>query len=793
MRIAPHSCPPAQRQGRLHRFAPVVLCSCIMTLTGAANADPPVIFRVSEGVRPGALVSVYGDGLKGTPSVRFLGTDGAVIATQPAVQTDPDGHFCRVVFPSIPPGAYRLAAGSGDSWSRNEIHVNRAEPRWLSEERGYPGLRLKVIGRNLDAWEYNGTRNTRVRLAASDGHNVEITPDEVSPYCIDFTVPAGLKSGGYRVEVNTGSAQFGSRWVRLDNHSEYPAKVEATVLRVENAPGEGLARDLLVGWANDFQWNQVVNVRPGGNDDTLPIQDALDRLARQGGGVVSLGAGVYRVGGLVVGAGCVLKGATRDGTVILLTKASEEGTIVSRGKAGGVAGLTLRYTPEVPPSTKGVVLGGVAERFFIHDVAFPMVREPDVAVEQAPYYFTGPGPLLVAKCQFVLSKRNLWDHAVRNRVTFRENRIDMHDGLGLCMSSEKLLLLDNDLTFHPASYSGQMNGFFLNEGWMGWNIWNAYIAGNNAHELPGAGDCQPFAADSAWSCFAGAVTGSTSDSVDVRADLQADFKGRTTHELEALIVQGKGLGQLRRVTATRDAGGHPMVVKLTTCPPWDVMPDATSVVSVGSWHVNNVFYRNTAKGSKSAYNMYYGGSFDCLDADATSQDTDGFVNWGRIGEMAQGSWHTPVYFTQLKRSRFTGRALQYDTMGITIRVENETKTYRGIADYGTEIRDNMIDRSASSTKPQRLAGNAAIATFNQTWMPLNNNTPLILATLCEGNHLKNTPLGFDLDGCFSFAIRGNTYENCKEPVNDRGRATALIPGQPEPLKPWPAGLEPTGR
>ena len=93
----------------------------------------------------------------------------------------------------------------------------------------------------------------------------------------------------------------------------------------------------------------------------------------------------------------------------------------------------------------------------------------------------------MANCQLYLSSRNLWDHAVRNHVTFRDNFIDMHDGLGLCLSSEKLLLLRNELTFHPAAYAGQMNGFFLNEGWVGWNIYNAYIADNNAHELNGSG------------------------------------------------------------------------------------------------------------------------------------------------------------------------------------------------------------------------------------------------------------------------------------------------------------------
>ena len=371
---------------------------------------------------------------------------------------------------------------------------------------------------------------------------------------------------------------------------------------------------------------------------------------------------------------------------------------------------------------------------------------------------------------------------MKNRVTFRDNFIDMHDGLGLCMSSEKLLVPGNELTFHPAAYAGQMNGFFLNEGWVGWNIYNAYIADNKAHDLGGQGDCQPFAADSAWSCFAGGVTASGENTVDVRNDVSGDFKGLDTHEMEVLVVQGKGLGQIRRMAAHRKLGGNPAVVRCTVSPPWDVLPDTTSAITAGSWHVNNVFYRNTARGSKSPYNMYYGGCYDCVDAEATSDNTEGWNNWGRIGEMPQGAWHCPVYFNQLRGSTFTGLSPAYKTMGITLRVENETKNYRGIGDYGTEIRDNAIDRAACSNKDQRLAGNAAIGVFNQFWIKVTRQTPLIFATLCEGNRIKNSSVGFDLNGSFSFAIRGTEYANCQKAVNDRGNDTAILPGNPDPLR-----------
>ncbi len=123
----------------------------------------PIVFRVSEGVRPNATVSVYGEYFTGTPRVRFLRKDGSVATDQPALQTDPAGHFCRVVFPALNPGAYTLCVGNDAGLAARNTIVNRTEPRSISEEGDYPGLRLKLIGRNLDAAEYNGAQNTQQR------------------------------------------------------------------------------------------------------------------------------------------------------------------------------------------------------------------------------------------------------------------------------------------------------------------------------------------------------------------------------------------------------------------------------------------------------------------------------------------------------------------------------------------------------------------------------------------------------------------------------------------------------
>jgi hypothetical protein len=774
----------------LPQFARWILFCLFLALAPsvrAVDAPVPVIFKVSESVRPNAVVSLYGEYLTGASVVRFVGSDGSVMATQPPVQTDAGGHFCRVIFPAIPAGAYRLSVQNEAGWSSQSLYVNRAEPRWLSEDRAYPGLKLKLIGRNLDAHEYQGTRKTEIRLVSTDEKKtVKLAPDAVNPYCVDFSIPSAIASGEYHVEVNTHSAEYGGDWVRLDNHSEFPETVRDTILRIEPAPADPLALALKVPWAHDFAWSRVVKIpshdetKSGAVPDETPvIQKALDDVASQGGGVVQLPKGIFRVSQLTLASGVVLRGENREGTIVMVSKMGDS-AIMIKGRCVGISDLTFKYQPDAPNEVQSTLLGGVAQELFLHDVTFDMLRNPDVSDHHSPYRFTGDGPMLVAGCRFFISTANLWDHTVRNRVTFRDNFIDMHDGLGLCMSSEKLLLLNNQLIFHPAAYAGQMNGFFLNEGWMGWNIYNAYIADNVARNLNGPGDCQPYCADSAWSCLAGAVVGATANTVDVRLDVKGDLKVLENHELELIIAQGKGLGQFRRMTARQKLGGDPAVVRFTVSPAWDVVPDATSLASAGCFHVNNVFYHNAALVSKSPYNMYYGGCYDCVDAEAVSDNTEGWYNWGRIGEIpGHDGWHCPVYFDQLKRSLFTGKSPFYGTMGITLRVENETKTYRGIAEYGTEIRDNIIDRGACPDKNQRLAGNAAIATFNQSWVPVTAKTPLIFATLCEGNTIKNSAAGFDVPGSFSFAVRGTRYENCPVDVARPGYDTALLPGAPD--------------
>ena len=204
----------------------------------------------------------------------------------------------------------------GAGWSTQAIYANWAEPRWISEERAYPGLALSSLGEISTPAEYNGTRKTQVRLAPIEGGAlVVLEPDAVNPYCVDFSVPAGVAAGKYYVEVSANSAEFGRDWVRLNNHSEFPDTVSDTVIQVERRPTQPDGLALNVAWANDFNWSHVVDAKrdvPGQRrrltDDTRAIQNALDHVGRNGGGVVYLPNGVYNVSSLVLPSRCILRG-----------------------------------------------------------------------------------------------------------------------------------------------------------------------------------------------------------------------------------------------------------------------------------------------------------------------------------------------------------------------------------------------------------------------------------------------------------------------------------------------------
>jgi hypothetical protein len=365
----------------------------------ARETDAPIVFRATDAVKPGELLTVYGEGI--TPAGIQLAVD-STHAAQPTenatalniVQTDPEGHFAIAQLPAdLPAGAYHLWVKNPAGWS-NPLKLNAARPQWLSIDRIAAGLKVKVVGRNLDGLEFKASRQTRVKLLSKpklrafnddqgrrieaelislEGDQVSVRRDgskftlplsrfsaadrkfiqdwaarraqgnadgeydaeilNINPYAVDFTVSAAVPHATYDILVSNDG---GTMWSGLESDQTL-----TVVSKVDDPLGLG------VFWAGDFNWSRRINVRDhrakgdGKADDTEAIQAAIDKAKKAGGGVVYLPDGTYRATSIQLPAGVVLLGQSRENTVLAFAnnKSTKFITAKDDGIAGGRTGI----------------------------------------------------------------------------------------------------------------------------------------------------------------------------------------------------------------------------------------------------------------------------------------------------------------------------------------------------------------------------------------------------------------------------------------------------------------------
>ena len=792
------------------KFFILILVTALLFFSGSfdvpAAGEAPVVFRVSEGVKPGRLLTIYGEYLTGSPKVEFLRSDGNTVAVAEAVQRDPNGHFCRVVFPNIAPGVYLIRVYNGEGSSKKPVFVNKAYPRWVSEERAYAGMKMKLLGRNLDASEYGGTRNTEVRFVPVGGGTPKAAiVTKVTPYCVDFTVPKDIKNGKYYLEVRTKSSGYGLEWVRLDNASECPVTVTDTIITVERQPADATAREMNVAWANDFNWSNVVNVvtefganGKDGAEDTTAFQRAVDHVSKNGGGVVYVPAGTYYCKTIWLGSNVIIKGESRENTLIKYVQYATKGLFESSQQSAdiglqGICNLKITMKPGSNPK-KGSILINLgkynypinrnslkAQKMFIYntviDLGFGNAAEGYSSTVWRPYLISGAGHVLIAKNKFY-SPRELWNPYIGERWTFRDNYVEYSSGY-MPFSSDKLLVYGNTIKGrHIDGYTGELHGIF--NGMNGQLRWNQYYGDNVVLDMAGGnkGDGEVQSYDGFGFGFAGDVTNASKNSADVLAqakDVGGDFDP-LNKEYHAIVIKGKGLGQLRRVTSFTDLGGNPKKWKINVSPAWDVAPDNSSKISVGQFNVGYVSEGLKASNCDKNHQLYQG-CIDCVIADFTSERTDGIglypaMNSGYVG---------PTYFNVIKRNKLSGISPESGNTVIGERSGDSWSSWDGksgfwaVAMYGNEYTDNIVDRKGAKGPGDQFGFAGGIVQFMEHWAAPEDGSEPILASMFEGNTVRNSEYGIYNCGAVKTCWRGNCFEGItKENQFDAGVSTAIL-------------------
>lgn len=83
-------------------------------------------------------------------------------------------------------------------------------------------------------------------------------------------------------------------------------------------------------------------VGDGVSDDTYAMQRAIDSVADNGGGVVTVPVGVYLVTGLLLGDGVSLEGESRVGSVIRQASGAPSACVSATDGAVSLSSLTVR-------------------------------------------------------------------------------------------------------------------------------------------------------------------------------------------------------------------------------------------------------------------------------------------------------------------------------------------------------------------------------------------------------------------------------------------------------------------
>lgn len=583
------------------------------------------VFNASPSARPGEAISLQGH-FSATAEV-YLAPGTSELFQRLAVAQTSDGLLkvqsfgqVTVLIPStLPFTVYRLYIKQGGQRSPY-VYVNRAAGMQYDSPDVIAGGTVRLFGRNLCL----GPRPPRIRFVRRDtGASTPTTlgsfrPD---PYQVVVRAPATLAVGKvYDVYVSNGYGGAAG-----ETKVEQPLQVIAAGTNPYGLP---------VGWGHKFTFtSNVYNVRTdarlrvkavgdGVANDREVIQDAMNRAAADGGGVVYLPAGTYKLlprgwGGLEMRSRVMVVGAGMTKTSLQFGSAgSGQGVHVDPGtKTFGLADLTLQNVTGAGPWETSFY-GVKGTEFIMQRVRWKLALSRRLEVESF-------NKVCILNCEF--TQGNTWAAkgyagTVRldgsKNIVFANNKLTFATG-GLALNftpesrCENVVLENNEiyrdgsarwtntrekqLVNHLASFEFSRNVVNLN------NVYKV-INGDPQNINDGEAIIAEQGANYHPDESVGTATSATSRTLtDKTQAWPATFKQQGI-AVGVSIVHGKGMGQWRRITSRT-------ATTLTLATAWDIVPDATSRYSIHVWGAENWLVQgNRLENNQRGITLYFNAS-----------------------------------------------------------------------------------------------------------------------------------------------------------------------------------------
>ena len=560
----------------------------LLFLLPCACLAQPAIFHASSSVLPGEALSLQGE--FSASAQAYLAPALASVGQPLAVLTQQTGQLAAQLPANLAPDVYQVWVMDQGQRSAS-VYLNQARGQHFDSPDITPGGSVRLFGRNL---LLAGT-TPQVRLVAQNGgpSGGPALVQAIDGYSLRLQAPASLVPGQtYDVYVSNG-------------HGGKPGETLVAQPLLAISSGVDFFQ-LGVPWGVRFDFYQnVYNTRTdprlalktvgdGLANDLPAIQAAIDRASGDGGGVVLVPAGSYKLvltnqGAMQMRSRVVLRGEGKNATVLRFGYGSTVpgwradghwGLLWDNVRQAGLADLTLTNVDNTGNFYNN--MAGQGREVFMQRIRFELNKgswlwwansdrvailnsEFSQGVDAQPGY---RGPVQLNGCQNFVVARNHFTYAVdglnlnsTRRGVFEDNQVDRD---GSARWPVALHLTNHVLILNFAEDLAVLNNKF--------QVVNGPSQNINDGETILAEGGGPWRPDEE----AGTVSSATSLTLQ---DNTRSWKAPEKQPMVA-IVRGPGMGQWRRIVSRT-------ATTLTLDRPWEVMPQPGSRYTIFNWGARN--------------------------------------------------------------------------------------------------------------------------------------------------------------------------------------------------------------
>jgi hypothetical protein len=728
----------------------------------SSMAQEPAVFWASTPVQPGETVLFYGDGMERVDDIRLLrlaNAPGGLPRRSSLRQSPAGGLPCKPLQPSqvsvkcilppeLQPGVFVAWVHTPDGWSQ-PVFLNEPNPWWVQGDWGTiatPGGWVRVLGTSLGWPEQQSIKPRLALVGTAPGKPVFLEISQSTAYSVKASLPQDLPEGRYQVWVHNGLGDANTWVSHLSIQVQKLVQWPTAILNVKDFGASG----------------------DGSQDDTGAIAQALERAGREGGGIIYLPRGLYKVTSLLrIPPKTILRGERQDLVDLFWP---DEGpmlpAVIQGTHSFGIEDLTLHFTlaqhgivaDVAGPQAGNIFLRRVRARWLLYS-GHLKPETVDQRFQEFLQLSSGGGDLVrltgrnieVADCDLYSSGRVLVLQNVEGTLIAGNTLYNGRWGWYSISGGERIIFEKNQVIGADLMATG---GGVNSLGGMPTSQY-VYFAHNTFKNLYGW-DREAMTIDGGGGDYIGIITSATSTAVTYPSP--QGWKSDSLKGKACYILDGKGKGQYRVIVSNADR-------TLTLERPWDVVPDSTSVVGITWMRGHYLFIGNTAVDASIAIQLY-GVAFNSVVADNRSVRAGGFRSYAMryLGDynvpITQGI--QPQMFIQYLNNRVVEGSSYHmgansgSVVGLDASAPNED--WQWPMALGFVFRGNQLD---SHTRLRLLTP--------------GEGTPLIEDVVIEGNRVQDSPVGIEVGARSTrVVLRNNHFTQVTTPVIDHSQAAVQV-------------------